>query len=123
MRRPTHGGRFDYTRAVVTRHPGHDLPIACTLTRDQRAARQTDLLPGLARRARERHPIENGVSLLFDSSRDTLGAIVTAIENERRCCQFFRFQLTLEPGQGPIRVDVTGPPGTSDFLAGLIDRA
>ena len=114
---------FDYTRAVVTRYPGHDLPIACSLTPDQRAALQTDLLPALARRARALHPIDNGVSLLFDSSSETLGAIVTAIENERHCCQFFRFQLTLEPAQGPIRVDVTGPPGTSDFLAGLIGRA
>ncbi len=39
------------------------------------------------------------------------------IQLERQCCPFLRFQLTVEPGGGPIWLELTGPPGTREFLA------
>jgi hypothetical protein len=36
---------------------------------------------------------------------------------ESQCCPFLRFQLTVELGGGPVWLELTGPPGTRDFLA------
>ena len=47
-------------------------------------------------------------------------ALATMIDAERHCCRFLRFQVTPEPGEGPVCLEITGPPGTSEFLAGWI---
>ena len=43
-----------------------------------------------------------------------------AIDAERRCCRFLRFRLTVEPDEGPMVLELTGPEGTRDFLSVLI---
>jgi hypothetical protein len=35
---------------------------------------------------------------------------------ERQCCPFLRFNIRLEPGEGPIWLELSGPEGTKDFL-------
>jgi hypothetical protein len=45
--------------------------------------------------------------------------IAHAIDAERRCCRFLRFDLTVEPDAGPVVLDLTGPPGTREFIAAL----
>jgi hypothetical protein len=34
-----------------------------------------------------------------------------------------RFQLTVEPDAGPMRLDVTEPAGPEEFLAGLVESS
>jgi hypothetical protein len=41
--------------------------------------------------------------------------------NERQCCRFLRFAVTVEPDHGPITVYLTGPAGTREFLAAMFD--
>jgi hypothetical protein len=36
---------------------------------------------------------------------------------ERRCCAFLHLRLTVRPGEGGIWLEMTGPPGTPEFLA------
>jgi hypothetical protein len=43
------------------------------------------------------------------------------IETERQCCRFLRFQLTVESDEHTIWLEFTGPPGTREFLAGMLD--
>jgi len=64
--------------------------------------------------------IENGYRLQFPAGADCLGAIAAMIDAERRCCRFLRFQLTVEPDEGPLFLDVTGPAGTQEFLSGIV---
>jgi hypothetical protein len=97
-----------------------ELPIVCTLQPGELAARASELLPGIARLASSRVPIDGGYRFEFASSTDCLGAIAAMIDAERRCCRFMRFQLTVEPDSGPVRLDVTGPAGTQELLAGLV---
>ena len=94
-----------------------DLPIACTLQPDDLARRRAELLPGLERRASSREPIDNGSRYTFAASRECLTAIATMIDAERQCCRFLRFQLTVESNDGSLRLDVTGAPGTQEFLS------
>jgi hypothetical protein len=50
-----------------------------------------------------------------------LSTISTAIDAERRCCPFLRFEVTTEADDGQVRLDVTGPPGTTAFLRSLLE--
>jgi hypothetical protein len=97
-----------------------DLPIACTLTREALDARRAGLLPGLATRAEAREPTADGVRLRFAPSSDTLRDVVGMIDAERQCCRFLRFDLTVEPGEGPMWLGVSGPPGPRAFLDALL---
>jgi hypothetical protein len=97
-------------------------PVACTLPPDQLNARRGELLPGLAARAKSRARIADGYQLEFEATGDVLHAIASVIAAERDCCRFLRFQVTVERDDGAIRLDVTGPAGTTQFLGGLLDR-
>ncbi len=75
------------------------LPVACTLSE-----------PELAR-------LPEGVTLRYNAEQGTLALLGEFIQLESQCCPFLPFQLTAEPGGGPIWLELTGPPGTRDFLA------
>jgi hypothetical protein len=99
-----------------------ELPIACTLTPDALRQRREELLPGLIRRAETCELLAAGVRLHYAPSPDVLGDIVKMIEAERQCCRFLRFELSVAPDLGPITLEVTGPPGTTEFLSDLIAK-
>jgi hypothetical protein len=98
-----------------------DLPIVCTLRPGELNARATQLLPGVVAAAKARHAIENGFRFEFQTDSDVLSSIVRMIDAERQCCQFLRFQLTIEAAGGPVVLDVTGPPGSQEFLGAMIE--
>jgi hypothetical protein len=50
-----------------------------------------------------------------------LSIITGAIDTERHCCRFLRFTLTAEPDEGQFVVELTGPQGTREFVAALLD--
>ena len=100
-----------------------DLPIVCTLQPGELNARATQLLPGVVGAAKARHAIENGFRFEFQADGEVLSSIVRMIDAERQCCQFLRFQLTVEPAGGPVVLDVTGPPGSQEFLGAIIEPA
>ncbi len=104
-----------------SRGKSSDPPIACTLTPGELAARRDQLLPGLLAAATEREPVPGGFRWRFDASEDLLSRVATVIEAERHCCRFLRFVLSVEPSGGPIWLEVTGPPGTEDFLNTLLE--
>lgn len=103
----------------MNEHPDDTRPIACTLTPAAFTVQRDALLPGLLRRAAARHEIANGYAYTFAPADDLLHAIAGTLDRERRCCQFLRFQLIIEPALGPIRVEISGPTGTRDILASL----
>jgi hypothetical protein len=100
-----------------------DLPIACRLQPNELKQRADDLLPGLANAATTCAPIEGGYRFEFAPCTETLNALTRLMDAERQCCRFLRFQLTVEPDDGSLRLDVTGPAGTQEFLRSLVSRA
>ena len=99
-----------------------ELPIACELTPAALSARRAGLLADLRQRAHTCEPLADGYSLRFSpADDDTLMLIARAVDAERHCCRFLRFNITVEPGGGPISLELTGPPGTSEFIASLFD--
>ena len=98
-----------------------NLPIACTLGPAALKARREDLLGDLVRRAEELLDLPDGYRIRFAAADDALITLAKVIEVERQCCRFLTFHVTVEPGDGPIWLEVTGPPGTREFLAGMLD--
>ena len=98
-----------------------NLPITCTLGPAALKARKEDLLGGLVRRALERLDTPNGHRVRFAPDAGVLANIANVVEIERQCCRFLTFRLTAEPDNGPIWLEFSGPPGTREFLAGLLD--
>lgn len=103
---------------------GHDespsLPIACTLTQEELASMRERLLPGLLARASSVEPITSGFRWRFESQPGLLTQAAAVIDAEHRCCRFLRFLLTVEPGDGPVWLELTGPEGTESFLSPLV---
>lgn len=94
-------------------------PIACTLTPDQLRCQADVLLPGLAARAESCTMSDTGVQMMFMPTSEHLTAIATTIDRERHCCAFLTFRLTVPASEGPLMLELTGPPGTREFLSGL----
>lgn len=97
------------------------LPIACTLDPAALRARREGLLSEVLRRAAEREELPDGHRLRFESAGDTLALIARTVEAERHCCRFLRFQITVEPDGGPVWLELSGPPGTREFISALLD--
>jgi hypothetical protein len=84
-------------------------------------ARATQFLPGVVAAATARQPIENGFRFEFQASSDVLSSIVRMIDAEKQCCQFLRFQLTVEAAGGYVGLHVTGPAGSHEFLLAILE--
>jgi hypothetical protein len=114
---------LDAVNDVVSRHnrPMADLPVACTLSPAALKARKANLLNALLRRADERRELPNGFSLTFAAEGDILSEIARTVDAERQCCRFLRFAVAVEPDDGPITLDLTGPAGAREFLSAMFD--
>jgi len=64
--------------------------------------------------ARERVALANGYAILFQS--DAFPDVARFVANERKCCPFMTFELTLAPASGPLWLRMTGPDGTREAL-------
>jgi hypothetical protein len=95
------------------------LPITCSLTPEAIAAGRRGLLPGLADHATERHATPDGYRLTFDASSETLRQVAAVIDAERQCCRWLRFELDVQPDEGPIVLTLRGPEGATAFLTAL----
>jgi len=56
---------------------------------------------------------------VFPGSPEILSLVFEVLPAERQCCRFLTFQLVSEPDVGPLRLTISGPPGTGDFLRTL----
>jgi hypothetical protein len=99
-----------------------DVPVVCTLDSATLATRREGLLRQLVRRAEHRDEQKDGYRFRFAPTDDVLTLIARVINAERRCCRFLRFRVTVEPAEGPVYLDLTGPAGTREFLCAVFDE-
>jgi hypothetical protein len=92
-----------------------NLPIACSLTVEERPARRA-MLSRIGEAIREAQERANGYAYRF-ASDDILEALIEIVKAERHCCPFLHFALSFEPGNGPLWLEITGPAGTKEFLS------
>lgn len=98
-----------------------DIPIACTLSPDALQTRRDRLLADLFRRAEHHELTDDGLRVRFFSDADSVATLGRIVDAERQCCRFLRFVITVEPDGGPVVLELSGPAGTREFIAGLLD--
>jgi len=59
---------------------------------------------------------DEGYTLNFGRESQVIKPLAQMIEIERVVNSFLRLQLIVESNQGPIKLDLSGPAGTRDFL-------
>jgi hypothetical protein len=96
-----------------------NLPIACELTPSELAHRSVSL-SALLGAAETRDPVSNGFRWRFKPSNELLTRLIDVVNAERACCRFLRFQLTVEPDGGAVWLELSGPPGTQEFLLSVV---
>lgn len=98
------------------------LPIACSLSAEQLDTQRESLLLGLADHAVQRTPLPSGMRLRFPATAERMRQIDAVVRRERECCPFLEFRVGLALGSS-LTLDVTGPEGTANLLAELLDRS
>lgn len=96
-----------------------ELPIACRLTEPALKERRKTVLQKVGQSVLETKETEDGFDYRFPADDEWLASLSELIRFERRCCPFLRFRLTVEPDDGPVWLELSGPDGTKEFLASL----
>jgi hypothetical protein len=97
------------------------LPVACSLTDAELQERRRDVLQKLRSAVVEVLEIEDGYVYQFPSKTLAITELAKLVELEHECCHFLKFRLTVEPNDALIRLEITGPQGTKDFLAEIFN--
>ena len=71
----------------------------------------------------ETKELDDGYAYRFPSGGNWIADLAQLITFERECCPFLRFNLRLEPAEGPVWLELTGPEGTKSFLQSLFSTA
>ena len=98
--------------------------LACDLTAIPADVREEHVVnaPQLFATAQEVRELADGFAIRFDNDAGKFMSIARFIENERRCCPFFRFSVDVEPSGGPIWLRLTGGEGVKELLrSGLLE--
>lgn len=71
------------------------------------------------------HEIKNGYEFIFSNPGGSaiLTRMAEFISNERLCCPFLKFMVTIETDPQPISLVLTGPEGTQEFLRAEFSEA
>ena len=93
------------------------LPVACSLMDSELQERRRDVLQKVRSGVAEVKEIDYGFLYRFPSDGTWISELANLVELEHQCCPFLKFNITVEPGDGPLWLEITGPPGTKEFLA------
>ncbi len=88
----------------------HEVPMACdwtALTAEQQE-RQWSLRRQLRADVLEVRELADGYAFRHSPEKPVLMALAEFVANERLCCPFFEFGLTVERGGGPVWFRMTG---------------
>ena len=96
--------------------PETSVPIACTLTPEEFKERKAEH-PQARPVGRSGGGRAGRMATLSASLPRCSSELARVVALERRCCAFLRFTLTVEPGNGPVWLEITGPAESKAFLA------
>ena len=95
-------------------------PLACNMNVFTPVERENHLqtTTELFQSVRNIQEVENGYEFIFPNpgSAEILIRMAEFISNERRCCPFLKFTLTINTDPQAISLTLTSPEGTQEFL-------
>ena len=90
--------------------------LACRLVGPEFAARKERITGELFVHADTIVALDDGYGFRFPGFAPWLANIVEFIELERECCPFFRFEIVVEPNDGPLWLHLRGADGVQAFI-------
>ncbi len=90
--------------------------IACKLGRLELQNYKTEVIALLKDNILKREELSNGYHYTFLGSNTILDQVITFIKEEKQCCNFLCFNLSIEDDQSSIVLNITGPNGTKEFI-------
>ena len=97
-----------------------EIPVACCLSDSELRIREATLLAQFKAAVIESAELDNGYLFRVRGDIKSIALVTELIMAERECCPFLKFELSLEPGMGPVSVRMTGPAGTKEFLKPIL---
>lgn len=76
--------------------------------------RESHVIAGLRTLVKSRQELATGFSYEFGGTDENLDKLMDFIKTERRCCDFFTFELIVEEDRASLKI--TGPEGAKAFL-------
>lgn len=90
--------------------------MQCKLTAPELRERKATVIAQLKNQVLQKTELENGFAYRFEGADAMLDALVAFVKMERRCCDFFNFQLSIRGDGREAWLEITGPEGTKDFI-------
>ena len=97
----------------------HVSPLACNafaLSPEVRKRHFEELGPALLKLKKSTRELVDGYECEFPADNKTYQLLTEWAFQERLCCPFFDIDLRFEREGGPLRLRLTGRPGTKDFI-------
>ena len=102
-------------------------PLVCNMNVFTKVERENHIqnTNQLFRSVQNIQEIANGYEFIFPnpSGSAPLSNMTEFIHNERLCCPFLKFTLTIDTEPQPISLILTGPEGTQEFLRAEFSEA
>jgi hypothetical protein len=109
----------DACKVPVAKTTKAESPLACNrlaLNPAERRRHFEVLGPALMARKTGVRELPAGYEFSFPSDAKTFAMLSEWIEQERRCCPFFDFDLRVEHDGGAVWLRLTGRPGTKEVI-------
>lgn len=93
-----------------------DRDVACTMTDKEEKERTESTLAMLVPHYNGYEERENGVDIRFEGAGEALRNVAEFISNEKECCAFADYEITVVPPYDDTVLTITGPDGTKSMF-------
>lgn len=102
--------------------PENEAVIACDLNAiaSEERNQHSDTVKSVFAAVQEVKEVSNGYAFRLPADSTLLRNAAEFIANERLCCPFFEFSLTITPSGGPIWLQLAGAQGVKEFVGSEI---
>lgn len=97
-----------------------EIPVVCCLSDEELRKREATLLAQFKAALIECEELNDGYVFRVLGEKKWITLVAELIIAERECCPFLKFELSMEPGMGPVSIRMTGPAGTKEFLRSIL---
>ena len=106
-------------QAVSSSQTEHVTPFACNalaLSPEMRKRHFEELEPALLKLTKSTRELPDGYEFELPADNSTYQLLTEWAFQERLCCPFFDIALRFDRENGPLRLRLTGRPGTKEFI-------
>lgn len=93
-----------------------DRELFCKLDEALNESRRPKVETLFLEKLQNRRETEEGYAFEFPSDDESCERVFEFVDAERKCCPFFRFDVTVEPDEGPIWLEIGGSDRVKSFV-------